>query len=215
MSKRRKTGGSVFGLALVSMLLFGAVVASGAQAMAWRLNGKTLAELGKTKAAYNMNGGTLTLEVPALGVTVECDSTSSSGYLVGEDDGNGNFKASGCSGSESCQAYPIEFAVDIGLAPGKTEGGEIKPIETLTPNDSLIALEFYGEECALSELEFNLHSEEGSLGAEANKPKVLHNLTGLSSHQAVLMLGGNEAYVSLGGSLEEHYANPLVWLGAW
>jgi hypothetical protein len=215
MSKRRKTGGSVFGLALVSMLLFGAVVASGAQAMAWRLDGKTLAELGKTKAAYSMKGGTLTIEVPALGLTVQCNKTSSSGYLVGEDDGNGNFEASGCSASEDCQAYPIKFPVDIGLVPGKETGGEIKPIETLTPDDSLIALEFYGAECALSELEFSLHYEKGSLGAEADKPKILRHLTGLPQ-QAEMMLGGNEAYVSLGGSLEEWYAtNPAVSLGAW
>ncbi len=218
MSRNRKAGGSVFGLALVSMLLFGAIAASGAQALAWHVGGKTLAERGEAKAPVTMKGGTLTLEIPSWGMTVACENTSSSGYLSGEDDGHGNFKATGCSIPETyCEADPIEMEIAYGLAQGEeTEGGEIKAVETLTPDEWFIDLDFHGEECSWNGWQFTLQDKSGSMGAEANVPKSLRFLTGLPSYQAEMRLGINPVYVSLGGSLEQWYSNnPNLSLGAW
>jgi hypothetical protein len=216
MSRGRKTGGSVFGLALVAMLLFGAVAASGAQALAWHIGGKTLAERGETKAPYTMSGGTLSVDLPEWGATINCDNTTGSGYLSGQDKGTGTLKATKCSLSEQpwCQVDPIQMTVDLGLV----EDGGTGVVETLTPHYNDFDLNVGGEECSwpYPDEDWTIWSQEGALGAEADSSKTSLSLTGSSAYQIQAFGGSIPVSVSLGGSLQQSYANnPTLSLDVW
>jgi hypothetical protein len=216
MSRSRKTGGSVFGLALVSMLVFGAFAASGAQAsLGWHVGGKTLAELGKTEAPVGYSGSTLSIEWPDWGLTVNCEKISGSGTISGVSGGVASLTADKCSVPDAppCTVPPMKLWMHLGLV--EKEG---VVTETFKPLWSGFAdFTFGGEECPMQGMHFTLfNSAEESLVAEVPLSGNLKYITWSSSSIHPKSSPASSAFVTLSGSLEQRYSlNPTLALTAW
>jgi hypothetical protein len=207
MQKQRGGRGlvSAFGLALVAMLVFGALAAGAAQASpTWYINGKTLAERGETKAAQVISGGTLSLEVPNWNVTVSCGENLGSGYVVGQSGGDVNLTASNCGvvGNPACEVDPIEMGLNLAL------GGSV--VETFVPSGYEVTdLTISGAQCSwpYAGESVSLYYVKGSLGVDVtNKGTGVRLTETVPPSKMQAAIGKQSVYIALGGLLQQQTA---------
>jgi hypothetical protein len=219
MLKHRKAGGPVFGLALVSMLVFAAFAANGAQASpVWHVNGKTFAEAGISQKEFvlaNDAGGVVKTEIPSWGITVNCGKTEGGGSLEGTSSGTGTLVLNNCvlvEFEEECQVEPITLRVSLGLE----SGGKTGAIGTFTPNGIPAAkLVFTGQECPIRDLPVEIiNGEKHNFAAEIGAEALSVPLTGISTRKMVGTWGSHAAYISMSGSFKMRYLTGQT-LGAW
>lgn len=210
------------GLALVAVLAFGAVAASGAQALTWQFQ-KGMSVLGETQTvAGTAEPFTITSKLLGSPVAVTCSNGTTSGTITPNGQGSSTISFNSCKVSEphNCSlAAPLTLHANLELA---QVGGVMFQKYTQEGTNSFGTLEFAGALCPLAEDSAELRGsfagrELSSLAAE---PSVNRGLTFTKSEpwpEVALKFGGAAATLT-GGEVLQHLSGNREngsWKAIW
>lgn len=220
-SKHRSAGRrtSALGLALLVALAFGAIAASGAQALDWQQQSGTtiLSGTSSETVAGTGSGFTFTSTLAGSSVEVNCTSATTSGSIVGGGTGSSAIGLGGCA---------VAKPSHCGLASQPTLNAKVELVQAggvlfqkfVPAETSFAKLEFTGKECELNEASAPI---KGSFaGRELSSALVAnHSLsfTKSGTWPEVALTFGTKA-ATLTGEVTQHLSGNMAnhgWRGIW
>ena len=220
-SKHRSAGRrtSALGLALLVALAFGAIAASGAQALDWQQQGGTTILSGTSSETVVGTGSGFTFTSTLLGESVEinCSSATTSGSIVGGGTGSSTIGLGSCAVAKPSHcglASPPNLNAKVELVQA---GGAL--FQKFVPaGTSFATLAFTGKECALNEATAPI---KGSFaGRELSSALVANHSLSLTKSEpwpaVALTLGTKSA--TLTGEVTQHLSGNMAnhgWRSIW
>jgi hypothetical protein len=222
MTDKQRTPGrriSALGASLLMALAFGAIAASGAQALDWQHQGGTTVLSGTSSETVAGTGSGFTITSKLLGASVEvnCSSATTNGSIVAGGTGSSTIGLGGCSVAKpsNCSlAYQPTLSAKVELVQvGGVLFQKFVPVGT-----SFGMIEFAGTKCVLDEnkapLKGSFAGRELSSALAAN-----HSLSFAKSEPwpTVELKFGVEA-ATLTGEVTQHLSGNMAnhgWRGIW
>lgn len=192
-------------LAVLAMLSFGAVWASGAQALGWSTGGSYV--LGGTSSeSVEGSGGPFSIESTMLGepLQIGCSSASSSGSIVAGGTGSSTISLSGCAvtAPAKCSVGPIALEANTELT--EAEGSVYEKFVPASGN-TFFEAELSGAECPLNENIIQLHGAfAGSAPGAKHVNRRLTFSDAINSAAGVELHIGKNTPATMSGEVYEH-----------
>jgi|GEM_PF-5097053 len=223
MTKKQEMPGrrvSALGLALLVALAFGAIAASGAQALDWQHQSGTTVLSGTSSETVAGTGSGFTIASTLLGQSVEvkCSSASTSGSIVGGGTGSSNIGLGGCTVAKPSPKCSLASQPTLSAKVELVQVDGVLFQKFVPAGTEFARIEFTGAECPLNEASAPIKGSfagrelSGSLAAN-------HSLSFTKSEPwpAVALTFGTKA-ATLTGEVTQHLSGNMAnhgWRSIW